>query len=268
MVQAVLREMKKVLIAGAAALVIIIGLWFIALPQDLILSRINATLKEDNLSLEIPDFRKGLFFTFHAPVLRLKRGDTVLLTIGSLRGSINPAALVLRRLPLSFSGNVGGGAMEGHIDLLHRHNSFAIVIDKAGIEQSALLSTLGLSGNGVLSGSVIARERCLECRFEIREAHVTGALYGLPIPPDFFHIVRGLIRVDGGDLGIESLWMEGQGLNARLKGTVKGRQADLTLEIMKDSSFVDSGLLLQLIERYKVSPGYYVVPVKGELRNL
>ena len=267
MVQAVLQEMKKALIAGAAALVIIIGLWLIVLPEDLILSRINATLKEDNLSLEIPGFKKGLFFTFYAPVLRLKKGDTVLLTIKALTGSINPLSLVLLRLPLSFSGNMGGGAMEGHLDLLHWHERFTITIDKTGIEQSPLLSAIGLSGDGVLSGSVIALEKCFEFKFEIREAHFTGALYGLPIPPGCFHTVRGLIRASGNDLWIDSLWMEGQGLNARVKGTLKGRQADLTLEIMKDSSFIDSGLLLQLIERYKVSPGYYVVPVKGAMRN-
>src|SRR5208337_4994121 len=101
--------MKKALVACAAALVVIIGLWLIVLPEDLILSRINATLKEDNLSLEISDFKKGLFFTFHAPVLQLKRGDTALLTIEALKGSINPLSLVLMRLPLSFSGKMGGG---------------------------------------------------------------------------------------------------------------------------------------------------------------
>ncbi len=260
--------MKKALISCAAVLAVIIGLWFIVLPEDLVLSRINAKLQEDNLSLEIPGFKKGLFFTFHAPVLRLKRGNTVLLTIESLTGSINPLSLVLMRLPLSFSGKMGGGGMEGHIDLLHLHERLNIAVDKAVIEQSALLNTLGLSGEGVLSGSVIARGKCFEFKFEIRDAHFTGAVYGLPIPPDFFHTVRGLIRASGNELGIDSLWMEGQGLNARLKGTLRGRQADLTLEIMKDSSFVDSGRLLQLVERYKVSPGYYVVPIKGEMRDL
>jgi len=260
--------MKKAMIAGAAALVIIIGLWLIVLPEDLILSRINATLKEDNLILEIPGFKKGPFFTFHAPVLRLKRGGAVLLKIESLTGSINPLSLVLIRLPLSFRGNIGGGTVEGHIDLLHWHDRCIIAIDKAGAEQSALLSTLGLSGEGVLSGSLLAGEKYFELKFEIREAHLTGAVYGLPIPPDCFHTVRGLIRVSGKDLGIDSIWMEGRGLNARLKGTLKGGQADLTLEIMKDSSFVDSGQLLQFMERYKVSPGYYVVPVKGEIKTL
>jgi hypothetical protein len=114
---------------------------------------------------------------------------------------------------------------------------------------------------------VIAVEKCFEFKFEIRQAHFTGALYGLPIPPDFFHTIRGLIRAGGNDLWIDSLWMEGEGLNARVKGTLKGRQADLKLEIMKDSSFVDSGRLLQLMESYKVSPGYYVVPLKGEMKT-
>ncbi len=259
--------MKKALVACAAALVVIIGLWLIVLPEDIFLSRINAVLKEDNLSIETPGFKKGLFFTFHAPVLQLKRGDSTLLTIESLTGSINPLSLVLMRLPLSFSGNIGAGNMEGYIDLLHWHERFTIAVDKAGIEQSALLSTLGLSGTGVFSGSVRAREKWFEGKFEIREAHFAGALYGFPIPPDCFHTIRGLIRANRNDLGIDSLWMEGPGLNARLKGTVKGGQADLTLEIMKDSSFVDSGMLLQLVESFKVSPGYYVVPLKGLMRN-
>lgn len=255
--------MKKTLIACAAAVVIIIGLWLIVLPEDLILNRINATLKKDNLSIEIPGFKKGPFFTFHAPVLRLKKGETVLFTIGSLTGSINPLALVIMRLPLSFNGDMGGGTMVGHVDLLDWHDRFDIAIDKAGIERTALLSSLGLSGHGVLSGSLIAGEKCFELKFEIREAHITGSVHGLPILPDFFYNVRGLIRASGDNLGIDSLWMEGRGLNARLKGNLKGRQADLTLEIMKDPSFADSSGLLQLMERYKVSPGYYVVPVKG-----
>ncbi len=260
--------MKKALIAGAAALVIIIGLWYIVLPEDLILNQINEALKEDNFSLEIPDLKKGLFFTFHAPVLRLKRGETDLLTIESLTGSVNPLSLVLMRLPLSFTGNMGGGTIEGHIDLLHWDDRFNIAIDKARIEQATLLSTLGLGVEGVLTGSMIAMEDYFKLKFEIRDARFTGPIFGLPMPSDYFHTVRGVIRASGKDLGIDSLWMEGRGLKARIKGTLKGKQADLKLEIMKDSSFVDSGFLLPLIERYKVSPGYYVVPIKGEMRNL
>ena len=56
--------MKKALIAGAAALVIIIGLWLIALPEDLILSRINATLNETISALKFQTLKKGLFLHF------------------------------------------------------------------------------------------------------------------------------------------------------------------------------------------------------------
>jgi hypothetical protein len=40
---------------------------------------------------------------------------------------------------------------------------------------------------------------------------------------------------------------------------------DLTMEIMPDSSFTGNSYIFSMIDNYKVSPGYYVIPIKSTI---
>ncbi|MDH5203807.1 MAG: type II secretion system protein GspN, partial [Nitrospirota bacterium] len=64
---------------------------------------------------------------------------------------------------------------------------------------------------------------------------------------------------------ISSLSLQGDGIYARVKGNIKKNVMDLTLELMQDSSSADKSSLLLFLENYKVSPGYYVIPIKGNV---
>ena len=62
---------------------------------------------------------------------------------------------------------------------------------------------------------------------------------------------------------VRSFAMTGTGVYARVKGTMHGNDMNMSLELMTDSSF-ESGFLFQvMLEKYRVSPGYYLVPLKG-----
>ena len=72
--------------------------------------------------------------------------------------------------------------------------------------------------------------------------------------------------VTPGVVKVSSLALEGEGVYARLKGRIlNGSAMDLTLEVMPEASFADRSFLIALIQGYKVSPGYYAIPIKGEM---
>jgi hypothetical protein len=54
--------------------------------------------------------------------------------------------------------------------------------------------------------------------------------------------------------------MEGKGIYVRMRGTIKESNFDGNIEIMMDSSFDLYAMLQALLERYKISTGYYVIP--------
>jgi hypothetical protein len=59
---------------------------------------------------------------------------------------------------------------------------------------------------------------------------------------------------------------EGEKGFARLKGNISNGVMDLELELMPDAGyFVNEreSLELALIRQYQISPGYYLIPVKG-----
>ena len=81
-------------------------------------------------------------------------------------------------------------------------------------------------------------------------------LYGVgsPMTPD----------LNGNDLQVDSISLEGEKGFARLKGKINNGLADMTLELMplKDSL---NTLESMLIGKYIVSPGFYEIPINGPL---
>jgi hypothetical protein len=64
----------------------------------------------------------------------------------------------------------------------------------------------------------------------------------------------------GDTITVKSLTLEGTGIYARMKGIIKEGDFDGNIEIMLDSSFDQYHLIQPLLERYKVSTGFYVIP--------
>jgi hypothetical protein len=59
--------------------------------------------------------------------------------------------------------------------------------------------------------------------------------------------------------------LEGPDILARLKGIIKDGVADLRMEVMPRKSFLENPLFLSQVDRYQVSPGYYIIPIKGPI---
>ncbi len=88
---------------------------------------------------------------------------------------------------------------------------------------------------------------------------------GVKVPLNFFHNIRGSIDIKGNIINVVSVALEGKDIYARLKGVVKDAVMDLNMELMPGMSFIENPLFLAEFEKYKISPGYYVIPVKRNL---
>jgi type II secretion system protein N len=258
--------MKKILFAIILAFLIFYSLWFIGVSEGFLKDLIQHSLQDTSLSVDIHDFRKGLFFNVTSQSVTLKYADKTLLSMEKMGGRIHPLQLFLMRVALSFDGEIGKGRIQGKLDLLSGGHQAHLRMDQANIEGIDFFDMIGLRGNGLLSGELKLNNERGDLKFSIKEARFErGSFAGGVAPLDLFDRARGAMSIKGKTLRVSSFSMEGKGIYARVKGEVIGNKVDLILEVMRDSSFRETFPLLSAIESYQVSPGYYVIPIKTVL---
>ncbi|HEX8949585.1 MAG TPA: type II secretion system protein GspN, partial [Dissulfurispiraceae bacterium] len=187
----------------------------------------------------------------------------LLFSVDNLSGRINPFSLFLIRLPLTFEGEAGGGRFSGRVELLRGKGETDIKVDGMSMEKVPFFEEIGMGGSGTLAGTLKMLGGTGSMKFSIKDLRFdSGTLFGIPIAPDMFRIARAALTIQGGVLRIDSFSLEGSGVYARIKGNIAGGKPDLTLEIMSDSPAADLAPSLALLDNYRISPGYYVIPVK------
>ena len=127
------------------------------------------------------------------------------------------------------------------------------------------LASKGIAGSGVITGECKFDDHGGDFRFSIQGLRLKDeSLGGSMIPLDLFVEGRGIISIDEERIRIRSFSLEGKGIYARLKGMIAGGRMDLTIETMPDALLIrERAHSFSLIENFKVSPGYYVIPIKS-----
>jgi len=139
-------------------------------------------------------------------------------------------------------------------------------LKKANINDMPLLKRVGIKGTGTLSGKFTAINDTGHVEFVTEDSRFEPAVFsGAKVPLNLFYSVKGSIDIKGSIINVVSIVFEGRDIYARLKGVIKDTVTDLNIELMPGISFVETPLFLYELEKYKVSPGYYVIPVKGNL---
>lgn len=258
--------MKRFLIAGIAGIIIVLGFWQIAVPGSLITDLIENSLEDKGLHADFMGFRKGLFFNFESRQITLKKSGTSLLSVENARGRVNPLSLLALRLSVLFDGDIGGGRMNGRVDLLHGKNRADLTIDKAEIEGISLFRVLGLAGRGTFSGDIKMENSSGEIRFDLTNAAFESASFGgIMLPLEMFYKATGAMTINNNTIDIKSFALEGDGIYARIKGNITGGRASLTAELMPERSFKEKNYIFSMLEQFKVSPGYYSIPISSNL---
>jgi type II secretion system protein N len=256
---------KKLLITLIAIPVSLWGLWM-AFPRTSIQSIIEGFVSKEKLRLEVSGLKKGLFYNFTIDHLTLKSSGEEQLSSDNIYGRINPLSLMMLRLDVSFHGSVGGGNLSGLIDLKKNKLRIGLDVSNAGISDIPFLKRVGIKGTGTLSGKFTALNDTWHVEFVAKDSRFEPAFFsGMKVPLNFFHSIRGSMDIKGNIIYVVSVALEGRDIYARLKGVIKDAVLDLTMELMPGISFLENPLFIYQTEKYKVSPGYYVIPVKGNL---
>lgn len=259
--------MKKYAVALVVLCLVLWGSWLIVAPEQLIKEIIEQSVRGDNLSLEMDGFRKGLFLNIYADRLELKKSGNVFVSLENASVSLNPLYLPLLKIVMSLAAETAGGEIHGRSEIVKGTRRMNILLNNADIGKIPFFSVIGLNGEGLLSGELKLKDGNGEVRFSLDNVSLEGeSFYGVPVPMSSFRKVRGVFDITPEAVNVRSVALEGNGLYARLKGNILGgNQMDLTLEVMPETSMTENTFALMLIKNFKVSPGYYSIPLKGKL---
>lgn len=247
------------------ATLIVFGLWAVVIPESLFIDLIGRSLQANNLYADFVNPQKGLFYDFRSQSVILRKSGDTLLSIHNFAGRMNPFCLFLMKPTLSFRANIGGGTIEGKAILSRGKSQVHVRFDNLPIEEIPYLAEVGLSGGGLLSGELRLDDRVGDLRLSMNDVRLKdSSLLGITIPLDLFDKAQGIMTIREDRINISSLSLEGKGIYARVKGEVVGGMMDLTIEIMPDASLIMGKIpSFSMIENYKVSPGYYLIPIKN-----
>ena len=257
---------KKILIISLIAIPVLFwGIWLV-FPKTSIQSVIEDSIKSDKIGLEVKGLKKGLFYNLTIDGLTLKRYGEEQVSLNNIYSRINPMGVIMLRLNLSFDGNIGGGSFSGYMNLTKNKMQVELDIKKANIDKIPLFKLIGVQGTGIVSGRFTMLDDTGHLEFVTGDSRFEPAIFsGVNVPLNFFNIIRGSLDIKGNIINVVSIALEGRDIHARLKGVVENDVMDLDMELMPGVSFVEDPLFRGELEKYKISPGYYVIPLKGNL---
>lgn len=255
--------MKKILLVLIAIPVILWAPWFVV-PETTIQSIIEDYPPGNRLHIEIHGMKKGIFYNFSAEKMLVRSSTREIIFFSNLNGTISPLSLLILQLNISVEGTVGGGIISGNLRLSRNNMQISLDFTKVRIEELAMLKRAGINGTGTLSGRFSMINSKGDIDFNTEDADFQQAEFaGVKVPLNFFHDAKGAIKIDGDMINIMSIYCEGKDISARLKGVIKDAVMNLTMEVMPGQSFTENPFFLAELERYKISPGYYVIPVRS-----
>ncbi len=265
--------MKKIGIILAVVLIVVMGFWLIAVPKSLIRNRVDTSLMEYNMAIETDELRKGLFYNLRAErvVLNTIGSDDslrALLILDNIRAKLDILSLLTARLEMDFECMVNNGSVSGSTRLPEQKT---LMLHGRGINirQLPVMEILNIQGDGTLSFRMSLIRGEGEVRFSVDNLNIKKAgFFSTILPMDQFHAIKGAARVHENRIDIQSVAIKGNGLYARAKGIVRGRSLNMDMEIMLDTSFQPDSLIRTMLARYRVSPGYYRVPIQHQLPQI
>ena len=137
---------------------------------------------------------------------------------------------------------------------------------QAQLRDLQFLAITGIRGKGTISGHITMTDQNGHVNFLVNNAELEPLVFqDVPAPLNFFRTINGSVDIDRNNIHLVSVSLEGQNIFARLGGDIKDGVMDLRMEVMPQKVFLENPLFLSRIARYQVSPGYYLIPIKGPL---
>jgi type II secretion system protein N len=253
---------KRFLAAAIIGAGIIAGSWFVVFPERTLLALVSTSLHGSGLAVDVAGFRKGLFYDFKAQNLALKKSDRTLLTVENVSCRLDLSSLLFLNPVVRCDGDIAGGRIKGNVGLLQGKGPVKVSIADARMEEMPFLSSLGIGGSGIISGSMDLEKGAGNILFALRDVHLLPASFGvIKVPLDVFSDGTGALALDGRTLRVTAFSLEGSGVYARVKGTIEGNTMNLKMELMPEKSFVEENPVFAFLAAYRDSPGHYSIPI-------
>ncbi len=237
-------------------------IWIFAIPEDLIKEQIDNALARSgnsNISLTFDDMSKGILFSLNAERLNMAIDGKPALAVTGLRCRFTPRYLPQGKPGFLINGKIGTGDVDGYVKI---PLDGKIHIEGAELNAIPYLTQLGIDINGSLTSDIAIKGQSAAVEFEIPDLDIAeSALSVIPFL-NTFQKIQGALSVENNIITFDSVSLEGAKGYARLKGKITKGYMNMVLEIMPDSGKLTS-LEKMIIGKYIVSPGYYVVPLKG-----
>jgi type II secretion system protein N len=264
--------MKTLLIVLAALMLLCFGTWMIGISETTIRELMALPLKEQGISIETEGLTKGIFCSLAIQKATLVQHDSAgsaipLLTVTDVSAHLDLGSLLVLRPRIGFKGSVGDGTLTGSI-ALSASDETTVKAASVALSHVPFVALRGIRGDGTLSWDVLMQADAGELKLRIDNARLReSSVEGVALPLDMFHEIRGLFIIGRDATEIRSLALEGKGIYARLRGTVQKGALASVLEVSVDTSVRENLVVAAMIERYKVSPGYYEIPVSRKLSS-
>ncbi len=250
-----MKKAKKILIILAVLVALPMLIWYAAVPNSSIGYILASHPAGQGFDIKAMNFHKGLFFSFGADAVSVKNGGKQALVLSDVRGRINPLALLLLRLEIPFRTRLAGGKASGLFDygLISGQKKLRVRFDRVQIGD---LPPVKGSVSGLLDANLT---------FSGDKGSFFFTMDSLGNFPYGFRSANGIAGISGSELSIGSVSFEAPDTYAKVKGNadLESGSYSFRLEITTQGANPNP-----LLSPYQQSPGYYVVPLSGNLRQL
>lgn len=243
--------------------IFLIFIWLVAVPDDLILEGLEGGIRRSGngkMRLSVDGFKKGIFFTLHADTLNLQVDNRPVLKITDVTGRSSLRYLTGGQLGFVIKGKIGTGDVNGIVKLPLEGD---IQITRAEINEIPYLKQFDMDIKGNISSDITIHGDTAKVVFNVPDLDIDDSGSVIPLLNTFTSL-QGALSLKADTTKVDSISLNGDKGYARLKGHITGNVMELSLELMPYAGKL-SDMESMLISRYIVSPGYYVVPIKGPL---
>ncbi|NOZ26140.1 MAG: hypothetical protein GXO94_08655 [Nitrospirae bacterium] len=260
--------LRRLFVVIALVSSVSVGLWYAGIPDRWAAEWLQGVLSGERIRTEVYGFRKNPFFDFEMDGVRVVHSRKGLVSMERLSGRIHPLSLFLGGLKVSFAGYLSGGEISAEAFVGKGSVRAAVDIRSARLEDLDLLAASAFRGSGILDLTGMVDNGAGELYFEVRDLVLddirSGGLY---IPMKSFSVIKGAgsFRKDG--LKVESVSLEGEHMSGRIRNLVFSNGFfEGSLEIVTGPGLPDG--TLALLKPFRRSRNYYVIPLKGKVREM